>query len=64
MILRYRPRLVINTGVAGGMGKGIKIGDIVVADAVVQHDMDTSAMGDPKGLIPGIDRIQIPATGI
>ena len=27
MILRYHPRLIINTGVAGGMGKGIKISD-------------------------------------
>ena len=45
MILRYHPRLIINTGVAGGMGKGIKISDIV---------------GDPKGFISGIDRIQIP----
>lgn len=60
MILRYQPRLVINTGVAGGMGQGIKIGDVVVADHVVQHDMDTSALGDPKGFISGIDLIQIP----
>ena len=43
-----------------GMGKGIKISDIVVADSVVQHDMDTSDLGDPKGFISGIDRIQIP----
>lgn len=63
MILRYQPSLVINTGVAGGMGKGIKIGDIVVADHVVQHDMDTSALGDPKGFISGIDIIQIPCDG-
>ena len=62
MILRYRPSVVINTGVAGGIGKGIKIGDIVVADFVVQHDMDTSDLGDPKGLIPGADRIQIPCS--
>ncbi len=34
--------------------------DIVVADSVVQHDMDTSDLGDPKGFISGIDRIQIP----
>ena len=62
MILRYHPRLIINTGVAGGMGKGIKISDIVVADSVVQHDMDTSDLGDPKGFISGIDRIRSRAT--
>ena len=60
LILEYKVDAVINTGVAGGMGKGIKISDIVVADSVVQHDMDTSDLGDPKGFISGIDRIQIP----
>ena len=35
--------------------KGISVGDIVFADKLVQHDMDTSALGDPKGLISGIN---------
>ena len=64
MILRYQPRLVINTGVAGGTGKGIKIGDVVVAEHVVQHDMDTSALGGPKGFISGIDMIRIPCDNV
>ncbi|MCI9273391.1 MAG: 5'-methylthioadenosine/adenosylhomocysteine nucleosidase [Clostridiales bacterium] len=60
MILRYAPSVVLNTGVAGGMGKGIAIGDLVVAENVVQHDMDTSAVGDPKGFLSGIDQVFIP----
>lgn len=49
MILSYSPRLVINTGVAGGVG--VKIGDLVAASACVQHDFDTTAMGDELGTL-------------
>lgn len=49
MIMEYRPRLVINVGVAGGVGVGI--GDLVVASTCVQHDFDTVAMGDPLGTL-------------
>lgn len=49
MILNYSPRLVINTGVAGGVG--VKIGDLVAASACVQHDFDTTALGDKLGTL-------------
>lgn len=49
LILKYNPRLVINVGVAGGVGVGI--GDLVVASACVQHDFDSTAMGDPLGTL-------------
>ena len=35
--------------------------DVVIATAVVQHDMDTSPLGDPVGLISGLNIIEIPA---
>lgn len=60
MILLYSPSLVINTGVAGSLSALMKIGDIAIARAVVQHDMDTSALGDEPGFISGIDRIELP----
>ena len=47
MALRYTPRLIINVGVAGGVGDKVRIGDLVVAAACVQYDFDTTAMGDP-----------------
>ena len=47
LILRYQPDVVINTGVAGGIGPDLKVLDVVLATAVVQHDMDTSPLGDP-----------------
>lgn len=51
MVLAYKPRLVINVGIAGGVGPDVHIGDLVVAAACVQHDFDTTAMGDPLGTL-------------
>ena len=61
MILRYAPEAVINTGVAGTLTDELSIGNLAVSACVVQHDMDTSAIGDPVGLISGINMVEIPA---
>ena len=61
MILRYRPECIINTGVAGTLTDLLAIGDIAIADQVVQYDMDTSALGDPVGMVSGINQIYFPA---
>lgn len=57
MILKYSPSLLVNTGVGGALAAGLTTGDIVIADTLCQHDMDTSAIGDPKGLVSGINVI-------
>lgn len=57
MILKYSPSLLVNTGVGGALASGLTTGDIVIAEKLVQHDMDTSAIGDPKGLVSGINVI-------
>ena len=61
MILKYNPDVIINVGVAGGLLEGLKIGDIAVATSVVEHDMDTSALGDEKGFITGLDCVYMEA---
>lgn len=61
MILKYSPELIINVGVAGCLDENLKIGDIVIADSVCQHDMDTSPLGDPIGLLSDINVIKISA---
>ena len=63
MIMLYSPDRIINTGVAGSLSSSLGIGDIAVSDSVVQHDMDTSPLGDPVGLISGINLVKIPADG-
>lgn len=60
MILRYSPSLIINSGVAGGLDPSLKVCDIALASSLVQHDMDTSSLGDPKGMISGINIINLP----
>ena len=61
MILKYAPEYIINTGVGGSLSIKLAIGDIAVAESLVQHDMDTSPLGDPIGLISGINIVNIPA---
>ena len=61
MILRYSPEMIINTGVAGTLTDKLGIGSIAVSSCVVQHDMDTSPLGDPVGLISGINKVELPA---
>lgn len=46
---------VLFTGVAGGIGDGVKVGDVVVADAFIQHDLDPSPFF-PRYEIPLYDR--------
>ena len=61
MIVKYAPDAIINTGVGGTLTKKLSVGDVAVSSAMVQHDMDTSALGDPVGLISGINIVEIPA---
>ena len=61
MILKYNPDLLVNTGVGGAIGGDLRCGDVVIADRLCQHDMDTSAIGDPKGLVSGINMIYFDA---
>lgn len=57
MIIGYAPSLIVNTGVGGALDKCLNTGDVVIATSLVQHDMDTSPLGDPKGLVSGINKI-------
>ena len=43
---------LIFTGVAGGLGQGVQVGDIVVARQFVQHDMDARPLF-PRWQVPG-----------
>ncbi|MBQ7387369.1 MAG: 5'-methylthioadenosine/adenosylhomocysteine nucleosidase [Clostridia bacterium] len=61
MILKYSPSLIVNTGVGGALSGELLPCDTVIATSLVQHDMDTSAIGDPRGLVSGINKIHFEA---
>ena len=54
LIEAFAVRRVVFTGVAGGIGAGVQVGDVVVAHDFVQHDMDAS---------PLFARYQVPLYG-
>lgn len=60
MIMEFSPDVIVNTGVGGGLADGLKICDVVVADAVVEHDMDMSPLGYKKGFVCGVECIEMP----
>ena len=57
LIQNYNPDVIINSGVAGSLSEGVSIGDIVVATKSVEHDMNTTALGDKQGEVSFPDGI-------
>jgi MTA/SAH nucleosidase len=56
VIHQFAPDCVINTGSAGGLGKGLKVGDVVIGETVAHHDVDVTAFSYVWGQVP-----QLPA---
>jgi adenosylhomocysteine nucleosidase len=54
LIHEFDARALVFTGVAGGLGCGVRVGDIVIATQTLQHDMDAS---------PLFPRFEVPLTG-
>ena len=52
---------VINTGIAGSLDARIDIGDIVLSEDALQHDMDAVAFGYEPGQIPRMDTLAFKA---
>ncbi len=52
LIDAYRPRAVIFTGLAGGISDKIEIGDTLVAEDCIQHDLDATSLGFKRGEVP------------
>lgn len=62
MIDKFSPDVIINSGVAGAVSRKVSLKDLVIATEVVEHDMNSSALGDPYGEItfPDENRIYFP----
>jgi len=53
MIEHFGCEKLLFTGVAGGINPTLKIGDLIVATKLSQHDLDITAFGHPMGFVPG-----------
>ena len=59
LCLKYGVDLILNAGVAG-CATDLPTGSVVVASEFVQHDVDTTAVGDPIGLVSTVNRVDFP----
>ena len=55
LVERFGATRIVFTGVAGGLGPGVRVGDLVLARSLLQHDMDASPLF-PRHEIPGYGR--------
>ncbi|MDC7243157.1 MAG: 5'-methylthioadenosine/S-adenosylhomocysteine nucleosidase, partial [Sphaerochaetaceae bacterium] len=53
MIEKFSCDTLLFSGVAGGINPKLKIGDLIVANKLAQHDLDITAFGHPHGYVPG-----------
>ena len=53
MIHYFGVETMLFSGVAGGINPELKIGDMIVAKDLCQHDLDITAFGHPHGFVPG-----------
>lgn len=51
----FKVNAIINTGVAGSLKNEINIGDIVLSEDALQHDMDATGFGYDPGVIPRME---------
>lgn len=52
---------LVNTGIAGSLCADLDIGDLVVSQDAMYHDVDAVAFGYPMGQVPGMDVVSFPA---
>ncbi|WP_294884390.1 MULTISPECIES: 5'-methylthioadenosine/adenosylhomocysteine nucleosidase [unclassified Sulfurimonas] len=52
MIEHFGAQKLLFSGVAGAISASLKVGDLVVATKLSQHDLDITAFGHPFGYVP------------
>lgn len=60
VIDRWQPREVVVCGLAGGLAAHVAVGDIVIGESFVQHDLDATPIF-PRFEVPGLGIVQFNA---
>lgn len=63
MIDLFQPDVILSSGIAGSLAKDVTVGDIIISTDCVEHDINRTAMEEPRGQIWFTDekRVGIPA---
>lgn len=72
MMERFSPQAIINTGSAGGFSESLQVGDLVISNEVVHHDVDVTSFDYAYGQVPGLpptfkaadDLVRVTATAV
>lgn len=59
LCMHFGVDLILNSGVAG-CATDLPTGSLVIASDFVQHDVDTTAIGDPIGLVSTVNQVSFP----
>ncbi|WP_124057559.1 5'-methylthioadenosine/adenosylhomocysteine nucleosidase [Vaginisenegalia massiliensis] len=60
LIEHFQVDALLNTGTAGSLDHGLKIGDVVISHSVAHHDVDVTAFGYQPGQMAGMPTVYYP----
>lgn len=55
LIEKFGAKTLLFSGVAGALNENLKIGELIYATSLAQHDLDITAFGHPYGYVPGVE---------
>ncbi|MDD1783052.1 5'-methylthioadenosine/adenosylhomocysteine nucleosidase [Enterovibrio sp. ZSDZ35] len=55
LVNHFKVESIIFTGIAGAASPKLNVADVVISTALVQHDVDLTTFGAPKGQLSGYD---------
>lgn len=61
---QFQPSMIFNIGSAGGFGRDLCVGDLIIANELRYHDVDVTAFDHEIGRVPGMPAAFFPDPGL